>query len=70
VGVAQFGRHVAPNDTLSVSAWEEPLQGRVGIITVMMEAVRTSERLVNLNRFAQHYNPEDSHLHNHSSENL
>jgi hypothetical protein len=36
----------------------------------MIEAVRTSETLVNLHQFTQHYNPEDSHLRTHSCENL
>jgi hypothetical protein len=36
----------------------------------MMEAVRTSETLVNLHQSTWHYNPEDSHLHTHRNENF
>jgi hypothetical protein len=32
------------------------------IITLMMEAARTSETLVNFYQTARRYNPEDSHL--------
>jgi hypothetical protein len=32
------------------------------LIVLMMEAVRTSETLVNSYRFIQSYNPEDSHF--------
>jgi hypothetical protein len=32
------------------------------IIALMMEAVRTSETLVNFYQITLHYNPEDSHL--------
>jgi hypothetical protein len=35
-----------------------------------MEAVQTSETLVNSYQSAQHYNPEDSHLQTHCHENL
>jgi predicted transcriptional regulator len=33
------------------------------IIRALMEAVQTSETLVNSYQSTQHYNPEDSHLH-------
>jgi hypothetical protein len=33
-----------------------------GLITLMMEAPRTSEMLVNFYQTTQRYNPEDSHL--------
>jgi hypothetical protein len=39
-------------------------------IALMMEAVQTSETLVNLHQPTQHYNPEDSNLHIHHCENL
>jgi hypothetical protein len=32
------------------------------VITLMMEAARTSETLVNFYQMTQRYNPEDSHL--------
>jgi hypothetical protein len=32
------------------------------LITLMMEAARTSETLVNFYQTTWHYNPEDSHL--------
>jgi hypothetical protein len=34
----------------------------VALITLMMEAARTSETLVNFYQTTRHYNPEDSHL--------
>jgi hypothetical protein len=37
-----------------------------GLIALMMEAARTSETLVNFYQTARRYNPEDSHLHDHS----
>jgi hypothetical protein len=40
------------------------------LITLMMEAARTSETLVNFYQTTRHYNPEDSHLHTHHHENL
>jgi hypothetical protein len=33
-----------------------------GLIALMMEAVQTSETLINSYQSAWHYNPEDSHL--------
>jgi hypothetical protein len=36
----------------------------------MMEAARTSEKLVNFYKTTRRYNPEDSHLHTHRRENL
>jgi hypothetical protein len=36
----------------------------------MMEAVRTSETLVNFYQITRRYNPEDSHLRIHRRENL
>jgi hypothetical protein len=33
------------------------------LITLMMEAASTSEMLINFYQPTQHYNPEDSHLH-------
>jgi hypothetical protein len=36
---------------------------RLVAITLMMEAVRTSEMLVNLYQSTWRYNPEDGHLH-------
>jgi hypothetical protein len=36
----------------------------------MMEAVRTSEMLVNFYQTTRRYNPEDSHLRTHRRENL
>jgi hypothetical protein len=40
------------------------------IIALMMEAVQTSETLVNSYKSTQCYNSEDSHLHSHHRENL
>jgi hypothetical protein len=40
------------------------------LTTLMMEAVQTSEALVNLNQSTRGYNQEDSHLHTHRRENL
>jgi hypothetical protein len=40
------------------------------IITLMTEAARTSEMLVNFYQTTRHYNPEDSHLCTHCRENL
>jgi hypothetical protein len=40
------------------------------IITLMMEAARTSETSVNFYQTTQRYNPEDSHLRTHRHENL
>jgi hypothetical protein len=40
------------------------------MIALKMEAVRTSETLVNLYQFTRRYNPEDGHLHTHRRENL
>jgi hypothetical protein len=40
-----------------------PSLGRSGLITLMMEAVQTSETLVNSYQSTRLYNPEDSHLH-------
>jgi hypothetical protein len=37
---------------------------------LMMEAVQTSETLVNWYQSTRHYHSEDSHLHTHSRENL
>jgi hypothetical protein len=37
------------------------------IIALMMEAARASETLVNFYQTTRRYNPEDSHLQNHSS---
>jgi hypothetical protein len=39
-------------------------------IALMMGAARTSETLVNFYQTTRRYNPEDSHLHTHRSENL
>jgi hypothetical protein len=39
-------------------------------ISLMMEAARTSETLVNFYQTARRYNPEDSHLRTHRRENL
>jgi hypothetical protein len=36
----------------------------------MMEAVQTSDMLVNLHQSEWQYNPEDGHLHRHCRENL
>jgi hypothetical protein len=40
------------------------------LIALMMEAVQTSETLVNSYQSTWRYNPEDSHLHSHCCENL
>jgi hypothetical protein len=40
------------------------------IIALMMEAARTSEKLVNFYQTTRRYNPEDSHLRTHRRENL
>jgi hypothetical protein len=40
------------------------------MITLMMEAARTSETLLNFYHTTRRYNPEDSHLHTHRRENL
>jgi hypothetical protein len=37
---------------------------------LMMEAARTSETSVNFYQTTRRYNPEESHLRNHSRENL
>jgi hypothetical protein len=42
----------------------------VEALTLMMEAARTSETLVNFYQTTRRYNPEDSHLHTHRRENL
>jgi hypothetical protein len=40
------------------------------LITLMMEAARTSETVVNFYQITRRYNPEDSHLRTHRRENL
>jgi hypothetical protein len=40
------------------------------LIALMMEAARTSEVLVNFYRTTRRYNPEDSHLHLQSQDEL
>jgi hypothetical protein len=40
------------------------------IIALMMEAVQTSETLVNSHQSTRRYNPEDSHLRTHRRENF
>jgi hypothetical protein len=40
------------------------------LIAMMMEAASTSEMSVNFYQTTRHYNPEDSHLHTRSRENL
>jgi hypothetical protein len=40
------------------------------IIALMMEAARTSEKLVNFYQTTRRYNPEHSHLRIHRRENL
>jgi hypothetical protein len=40
------------------------------IRALMMEAARTSEKLVNFYQTTRRYNPEDNHLHTHRRENL
>jgi hypothetical protein len=40
------------------------------IIVQMMEAARTSEKLVNFYQTTQSHNPKVSHLHTHCHENL
>jgi hypothetical protein len=45
-------------------------QGNEALITLMMEAARTSEKLVNFYQITQFYNPEDIHLRTHRHENL
>jgi hypothetical protein len=40
------------------------------IIALMMEAVQTSETLVNSYQSTRRYNPEDGHLHSHRREIL
>jgi hypothetical protein len=42
----------------------------MAMITLMMEAARTSETLVNFYQTTRRYNPEDSHLRTHRRENL
>jgi hypothetical protein len=42
----------------------------VDVYVLMIEAARTSERLVNLYQTTRRYNPEDSHLRTHRRENL
>jgi hypothetical protein len=42
----------------------------IALITLMMEATKTSETLVNFYQTTRRYNPEDSHLHTHRHENL
>jgi hypothetical protein len=44
--------------------------GQWVLIALMMEAVRTSETLVNFYQTTRRYNPDDSHLRNHRRENL
>jgi hypothetical protein len=41
-----------------------------GVIALKMEAVQTSEAVVNSHQSTRRYNPEDSHLHSHRRENL
>jgi hypothetical protein len=40
------------------------------VVALMMEAARTSERLVNFYQTTRCYNPEDSYLRSHRRENL
>jgi hypothetical protein len=40
------------------------------VIALMMEAARTSEKLVNFYQTTRRYTPEDSHLHTRRRENL
>jgi hypothetical protein len=40
------------------------------LITLMMEAARASETLVNFYQTTRRYNPEDSHLRTHRRENI
>jgi hypothetical protein len=40
------------------------------LVALMMEAVQTSEALVNLYQSTRRCNPEDGHLHTHRRENL
>jgi hypothetical protein len=40
------------------------------LIALMMEAVKTSETLVNFYQTTRRYNPEDNHLRTHRRENL
>jgi hypothetical protein len=42
----------------------------VSIIRAMMEALQTSEMMINSYLSTQHYNPEDGYLHSHLYENL
>jgi hypothetical protein len=42
----------------------------VAMIALMMEAVQTSETLVNTHQSTRRYNPEDGHLHSHRPGNL
>jgi hypothetical protein len=38
------------------------INGAIKLIFMMMEALRSSERFVNLYQSTRHYKPEDSHL--------
>jgi hypothetical protein len=42
----------------------------IAMIALMMEAARTSEKLVNFYETTRRYNPENSHLRTHHRENL
>jgi hypothetical protein len=46
------------------------MASKMAIIALMMEAVQTSETLVNLFQSTRRYNPEDSHHHCHRREDL
>jgi hypothetical protein len=56
---------------LDLSPISVPLLPRAtSLIALMMEAVQTSETLVNSYQSTRCYNPEDSHLHSHCRGNL
>jgi hypothetical protein len=55
--------HISEFFLLSLVLWDE-------LIALMMEAVHTSETLVNFNVTTWRYIPEDSKLHTHCCENL
>jgi hypothetical protein len=69
-------RVVEEEDSENKSKLSEPSTGKVEKevtdkkFALMMEAVQTSETLVNSYQSTRRYNPEDSHLHSHRRENL
>jgi hypothetical protein len=51
------------------TTWSYNRTASIGMM-LMTLAVRTSKTLLNLYQYSQRYNPQGSHLHTHSRENL